>query len=79
MVVRDDLARAIGRHHNPEQLDLMSAPAEDERVNKTIRIRTNLEKKVKQEAWRRTLGDGHRVTESDIIDEALEQYLSGKQ
>lgn len=54
------------------------APAGAERENKTFRIRSTFEKKVKEEAFRRTMAESHRVTESDIIDEALEQYFSEK-
>ncbi len=55
-----------------------AVPATDERVNKTIRIRKSFEKKLKEDAFHRTMTEGRRVAESDIIDEALEKYYSDK-
>lgn len=45
------------------------------RENKTIRLRVAFEARIKGEAYRRTIAEGRRVTESDIIDEALEAYF----
>ncbi|KMQ80780.1 hypothetical protein BPMI_02605 [Candidatus Burkholderia pumila] len=54
-----------------------TVPAPSERTNKTIRIRKTFEAKLKEEAFVRSKTEG-RVTESDIIDEALEFYWSHK-
>ena len=51
-----------------------TAPAVPERTNKTIRIRKSFELKLKEDAFHRTQKEGRRVTESDIIDEALQLY-----
>lgn len=53
-------------------------PLVDERTNKTIRIRKTLEMRLKEDAFRRSQAEGRRVTESDIIDEALELYWQSK-
>ena len=53
-------------------------PVLSERSNKTIRIRKTLERKLKEDAFYRTQSEGRRVTESDIIDEALEFFWAHK-
>jgi hypothetical protein len=55
-----------------------SVPAVAERANKTIRIRKVFEAKLKEDAYHRSIAEGRRVTESDIIDEALEKYFTNK-
>ncbi|CEH40169.1 MULTISPECIES: hypothetical protein [Xanthomonas] len=55
-----------------------TVPAVPERTNKTIRIRKTFEAKLKEDAFHRTQAEGRRVTESDIIDEALEFYWAQK-
>ncbi|WP_065497319.1 hypothetical protein [Burkholderia sp. CCA53] len=52
----------------------VSVPVVAERTNKTIRIRKTFEAKLKEDAFHRSQAEGRRVTESDIIDEALELY-----
>ncbi|ALR07875.1 hypothetical protein XFHB_13150 (plasmid) [Xylella fastidiosa] len=63
-----------------------TAPAADarfiavpERISKTIRIRKTLETKLKEDAFHCTQTEGRRVTESDIIDMALEFYWAHKE
>ncbi|ABO60463.1 hypothetical protein KUU78_30865 (plasmid) [Pseudomonas aeruginosa] len=51
-----------------------TVPVVAERTNKTIRIRKTFEAKLKEDAFHRSQAEGRRVTESDIIDEALEFY-----
>ena len=51
------------------------APSSVERANKTIRIRKAFEAKLKEHAYHRSVAEGRRVSESDIIDEALEMYF----
>lgn len=50
------------------------SPAND-RVNKTIRISKSLETKLKREALKRSEKTGARVTESDLIEIALQGLL----
>jgi len=45
------------------------------RENKTIRLRKSFVKRLKSDAFHRTNAEGRRVTESDIIDEALDIYF----
>ncbi len=45
------------------------------RITKTIRLAIDLEAAVKEMAHERWKTTGKRVTESDIIDEALRKYL----
>jgi hypothetical protein len=46
------------------------------RMTKTIRLASDLDGLLKDEAHARTKASGQRVSESDIIDEALRKYLS---
>lgn len=61
----------------PQSLTATSSEGEkaSARENKTIRLRVAFEARIKGEAYRRTIAEGRRVTESDIIDEALEAYF----
>jgi len=56
----------------------LTVPPVMERTNKTIRIRKSFEVKLKENAYCRSMTEGRRVTESDIIDEALEKYFTIK-
>lgn len=47
-----------------------------ERASKTIRIRKVFATKLREVAYHRSMSEGRRVTESDIIDEALERYFA---
>jgi len=51
------------------------APGGAERANKTIRLRRDLESRLKEDSYKRSISDGARVTESDIIEEALVRYF----
>lgn len=46
------------------------------RANKTIRLATDLDQALKDRAYQRTRETGRRVTESDLIDEAIRSYLN---
>lgn len=46
------------------------------RESKTIRMRKSFSAKVRAQAFNRSNAEGRKVTESDVIDEALEQYFS---
>jgi len=45
------------------------------RESKTIRMRKSFSAKVRAQAFNRSNAEGRKVTESDVIDEALEQYF----
>jgi hypothetical protein len=47
-----------------------------DRITKTIRMSKSLELNLKEETHRRTMQEGRRVTESDLIELALNAYLS---
>ena len=53
------------------------APAQTpkSRINKTLRLSLEVEAALKEQAYERTKAGGQRVTESDIVDEALRKYL----
>lgn len=46
------------------------------RITKTIRISPEIEAALKDAAYNRSKASGQRVTESDLIDEALNKYLN---
>lgn len=50
--------------------------AETKRMTKTIRLRLDLESRLKDEAYERTKAEGRRVTESDLIEQALCKYFN---
>ena len=52
-----------------------TAPAET-RITKTIRISPALNQRLKREAFEREQATGQRVSESDVIEAALRNYLS---
>lgn len=52
------------------------ADAPRQRMTKTIRLATDLDEKLKEVAYLRTRELGQRITESDLIDEALRMYFS---
>ena len=54
-----------------------SAPSiEAKRITKTIRLRQDVELRLKDEAYLRTKAKGKRVTESDLIEESIIKYLN---
>lgn len=50
--------------------------AEGARITKTIRMSRSLDLRLKEEAHRRTMAEGKRVTESDLIEQSLLKYLN---
>jgi hypothetical protein len=52
------------------------APRTPARMTKTIRLATDLDAALKEEAYTRSRTSGQRITESDIIEEALRKYFS---
>jgi hypothetical protein len=59
----------------PPAMPPSSDPDSRSRENKTIRLRKSFVKRLKSDAFYRSNSEGRRVTESDIIDEALEMYF----
>jgi len=53
-----------------------SGPRSAQRITKTIRISPDVEAALKDAAYTQTKASGQRVTESDLIDEALKKYLN---
>lgn len=47
-----------------------------QRMTKTIRLATDLDEVLKEQAYLRSRERGQRITESDLIDEALRMYFS---
>jgi hypothetical protein len=61
---------------NPEnQKATAPVQASKGRINKTLRLSQDVEIALKERAYQRTKASGQRVTESDIVDEALRNYL----
>jgi hypothetical protein len=54
------------------EVDQLTEPV---RITKTIRIDRALDLALKRAALDRTAASGARVTESDVIDQAIKQYL----
>lgn len=46
------------------------------RITKTIRMAQSIEMRLKEEAFKRSMLEGKRVAESDLIEEALIKYLN---
>ncbi len=49
---------------------------EAKRITKTIRMREDVELRLKEEAYLCSKAKGKRVTESDLIEQALLKYLN---
>ena len=47
-----------------------------QRITKTIRVSHEIEAALKDAAYSRSKESGQRVTESDLIDDALKQYFN---
>ena len=62
----------------PEQKEASTSPGvrPTPRITKTIRISREIEAALKDAAYIRSRESGQRVTESDLIDEALNKYLN---
>ncbi|WP_206478167.1 hypothetical protein [Halomonas sp. KRD171] len=46
----------------------------DVRITKTVRMRQRFGMMLKEEAYRQTMETGLKVSEADLLDEALEEY-----
>ena len=51
-------------------------PTEGAKITKTIRMSRTMDLRLKEEAHRRSMAEGKRVTESDLIEQALLKYLN---
>lgn len=65
----------LGGANAVEKPATVASPNARARMTKTIRLGTDVESALKDRAYERTKASGQRVTESDIIDEALRKYL----
>jgi hypothetical protein len=52
------------------------SPRTTARMTKTIRLASDLDGLLKEQAYIRSRDSGQRIAESDIIDEALRKYFS---
>ncbi len=57
---------------NPEPAQMQPSP----RITKTIRIAVDLDAALKETAYARWKASGKKISESDLIDEALRKYLN---
>jgi hypothetical protein len=64
-----------GIKEKPATVAVEATKAASARMTKTIRLASDLDSILKDEAHLRTKATGQRVSESDIIDEALRKYL----
>lgn len=48
----------------------------DEKITKTFRLSKSMEIRLKEAAFKRSAAAGKRVTESDLIEAALNNYLN---
>lgn len=69
-------AAAAEKREQPTQAAQASAPSEGAKITKTIRMLRSMDLRLKDEAHRRTMAEGKRVTESDLIEQALLKYLN---
>lgn len=68
-------ATAAAETARPQPTRLAPTVVLDDKMAKTIRISKALNQALKREAFEREQAQGRRVTESDLIDAALRQYL----
>lgn len=54
----------------------VTPPVVDEKQNKTIRIRKSFNSRLADEAFARSKAEGRKVNESDIVDQALEEWFA---
>lgn len=64
-----------GIKEKPVAVAIETTKSSSARMTKTIRLASDLDSILKDEAHSRTKATGQRVSESDIIDEALRKYL----
>lgn len=52
-----------------------AAPPPAARINKTIRIRKAHDSKLKELAYKKSSAEGRKVSESDLIEQALDEFF----
>jgi len=68
------------RNHNPEEVtkEQVIVPPKvsgrDARISKTVRMRLRFGEMLRDEAYKRTAQSGEKVSEADLIDEALNEW-----
>lgn len=67
---------STAKEKTPSQSKAPKADAPRARMTKTIRLAADLDEMLKEQAYLRTRERGQRITESDLIDEALRMYFS---
>lgn len=61
------------RSHDPES-EIVNTSGMDARITKTVRMRHRFSLMLKEEAHHRSIKRGSRVSEADLLDEALEDF-----
>lgn len=69
-------AKARAMVKAPAAAPVPTGSLDEPRITKTIRIARSLDKKLKDEAFRRSMAGHRRVAESDLIEAALLQYFN---
>lgn len=69
-------ARAPAKVKAPATAPTTVGVLDEPRITKTIRIARSLDKKLKDESFRRSMSGHRRVAESDLIEAALLQYFN---
>ena len=64
------------KEKSPRQTKTAKPSTSRQRMTKTIRLAADLDEMLKEQAYLRTREHGQRVTESDLIEEALRMYFS---
>lgn len=71
-----DGLRLLRQHREGAQPNLSTES--EQRIVKSIRVANSLDLAIKRLAFEETQVQGHRVTESDLIELALRQYLESR-
>lgn len=65
---------ATAKRSEPEEIP--AAVSGEEKITKTFRLSKAMEARLKEVAFRKSAAAGKRVTESDLIEAALNNYLN---
>lgn len=69
-------AAAAEKREQLPQPPAATVPAEGAKITKTIRMSRTVDLALKGEAYRRSMAERKRVTESDLIEQAVLKYLN---
>lgn len=61
------------RTQDPEKVS-MRGDGRDARISKTVRMRLRYSEMLRDESYRRTVAEGQKVSEADLLDEALADW-----